>query len=82
MLSTIELDNNLSFQTCKVYDISPHGMLTPELETLLTLAPYPRPQDALRILGADSEVFRVYNQPFPQLSVTLSHALPHQGRKR
>ena len=29
--------------------------------------------------GAASQAFRLYNQPFRQLSVTLSHALPHQG---
>ena len=32
--------------------------------------------------GTASQVFRVSNQPFRQLSVTLSHALPHQGHKR
>jgi hypothetical protein len=54
-------------------------MLTPELETFQTLSPYPRPQDSLRIRGAASEVFCVYNQPFRQLSVTLSQPSPLKG---
>ena len=79
MLSPVKLYNKLSFKTYKVYDIFTYWMLTPELEASQTFSAYTSPQDSLGIRRSDPEVFRVYNQTFRHLSVTLSQPSPLKG---
>jgi len=76
MLSPVKLYNKLSFKTYKVYDIFTYCMLTSELEASQTFSAYTSPQDSLGIRRSAPEVFRVYNQTFRHLSVTLSQPSP------
>jgi len=79
MLTTIKLNNDLSFKAYEIYNIVPQRMLTPELETIQTLRPYMRPQNSLSIRRTVSEVFSIRNQPFSHLMSTLSLPSPLKG---